>query len=549
MNASLSGHQIKSLLSTTSVAIFAIGIAYFAGLSSDNLLWLSGISLTLILVSQLSHHGFITRSLLQSISHAAAGREDKGNTALTELNTIARNTQQSQAVGDRLSGTANANAIAAAEVSYSADMLKTKMDIQVEEIATIAENAENITVTVQQSANQANIAAELATQAKQTGRDGQKALQDAISSISHLKQRTAETLTLIEQLNAKSAKIQDVTAVIEEIANQTNLLALNAAIEAARAGEHGRGFAVVADEVRQLAARTASATGEVGQIVDEIRNETEQVVDRIQILSSEVESGTEAMEQVGEQLGGIAEQSAAVEEQIAVISEGATNNQQNLLQIAGAIKCIRNEMEAGDEEVRQLATQAGALMEMAEVSNAVLAEWTETNYHKQFYEIARQTADQVEQAFCRALQQDKLSENDLFDRNYQPLEGSNPQKYHTRYDRFTDQVLPTIQEAALHRHSKVVYAIATDPAGYIPTHNNQFAQPPCGDYDTDLVKSRSKRLFNDRTGARCGAHTQTMLLQTYKRDTGEVMHDLSVPIIINGKHWGGVRVGYWPEAT
>jgi len=547
MNASLSGHQIKSLLSTLIAAACALCIAYVSGLNGHSLLWLGGISVLLILISQVSHHSFITRALLRSIRQAALGQQDGQSPALADLNQIASNTQQSQAVGDRLSGTANANAIAAAEVSYSADMLKSKMDIQVEEIATIAENAENITVTVEQSANQANIAAELATQAKQTGLDGQQALQDAISSIAHLKQRTAETLSLIEQLNAKSAKIQDVTAVIEEIANQTNLLALNAAIEAARAGEHGRGFAVVADEVRQLAARTASATGEVGHIVDEIRSETEQVVDRIQILSDEVESGTEAMEQVGEQLGGIAEQSSAVEEQIAVISEGATNNQQNLVQIANAIKCIRSEMEAGDEEVKQLAVQAGALMEMAEVSNAVLAEWTDTNYHKEFYQIARHTADKIEATFAAALSEGQLSENDLFDRNYQPVEGSNPQKYHTRYDRFTDKALPVIQEAALHQHSKVVYAIATDPAGYIPTHNNQFAQPPCGDYNIDLVKSRSKRLFNDRTGGRCGAHTHTMLLQTYKRDTGEVMHDLSVPIIVNGKHWGGVRVGYWPE--
>ena len=63
----------------------------------------------------------------------------------------------------------------------------------------------------------------------------------------------------------------------------------------------------------------------------------------------------------------------------------------------------------------------------------------------------------------------------------------------------------------------------------------------------DLVRSRSKRLFNDRTGIRCGTHTENMLLQTYRRDTGEIMHDLSVPIYVNGKHWGGFRLGYRPD--
>ena len=85
----------------------------------------------------------------------------------------------------------------------------------------------------------------------------------------------------------------------------------------------------------------------------------------------------------------------------------------------------------------------------------------------------------------------------------------------------------------------IVHVIATDPNGYVPTHNNQFAKPPTGNLEVTLVSSRSKRLFNERTGARNGAHTQTMLLQTYKRDTGEIMHDLSVPIFVAGRHWGG----------
>jgi methyl-accepting chemotaxis protein len=78
----------------------------------------------------------------------------------------------------------------------------------------------------------------------------------------------------------------------------------------------------------------------------------------------------------------------------------------------------------------------------------------------------------------------------------------------------------------------------------VPTHNDKFAKALTGNYDMDLINSRSKRLFNDRTGSRCGSHTKKMLLQTYKRDTGEIMHDLSVPIYVGGRHWGGFRMGY-----
>ncbi|HLV18627.1 MAG TPA: methyl-accepting chemotaxis protein, partial [Pseudomonas sp.] len=83
--------------------------------------------------------------------------------------------------------------------------------------------------------------------------------------------------------------------------------------------------------------------------------------------------------------------------------------------------------------------------------------------------------------------------------------------------------------------------------GYVPTHNTVFNQPLTGDPAIDHVHNRSKRIFNDRTGIRCGSHERNLLLQTYSRDTGELMHDLSVPIHVQGRHWGGLRLGYRPQ--
>jgi methyl-accepting chemotaxis protein len=107
-------------------------------------------------------------------------------------------------------------------------------------------------------------------------------------------------------------------------------------------------------------------------------------------------------------------------------------------------------------------------------------------------------------------------------------------------------LLDPIQEPLLASNPNLVYAIATDENGYVPTHNKQFRQPLTGDVDKDLAGNRTKRIFDDPTGRRCGAHTRKLLVQTYKRDTGEVMHDLSVPVFVNGRHWGGFRVGYRP---
>ena len=145
------------------------------------------------------------------------------------------------------------------------------------------------------------------------------------------------------------------------------------------------------------------------------------------------------------------------------------------------------------------------------------------------------------------ISQGRISANDLFDRHYQPIAGSFPAKYSTRFDRYADGVLPAIQEPLLSQHEGLVFAIACTAEGYVPTHNAAFNHPPCGDRAIDSVKSRSKRLFNDRTGIRCGSHQKPLLLQTYMRDTGELMHDLSVPITVQGRHWGGLRLGYKPE--
>jgi hypothetical protein len=81
-----------------------------------------------------------------------------------------------------------------------------------------------------------------------------------------------------------------------------------------------------------------------------------------------------------------------------------------------------------------------------------------------------------------------------------------------------------------------------------PRHNRKFTKLLTGDYETDLMDNRTKHIFSDPTGARCGANTKPFPLQTYKRDTSEVMHDLSVPIHVNGMHWGGFRIGYRSSA-
>jgi HAMP domain-containing protein len=131
---------------------------------------------------------------------------------------------------------------------------------------------------------------------------------------------------------------------------------------------------------------------------------------------------------------------------------------------------------------------------------------------------------------------------DIFDTNYVEFGNFNPPKYHTKYDSYTDKAILGIEDEFLLDPS-VVFAVAVDKNGYLPTHNSRYQQPITGDQKKDLVGNRTKRVFNDPIGLKAAQNLKKGFLQIYHRDTGKVLWDISSPIMVKGKHWGGFRIG------
>ena len=446
-----------------------------------------------------------------------------------------------------LSQTTTQNALSAAEVAFAVKQLGERLHSQLQAADSIVGNAQHMIATEEQTSLLSRQTADAALQMRQSSDQGLAVVQQTIARMQQLSQRASASQVLIETLSQRSEDIQRVTQVIQSIASQTNLLALNAAIEAARAGEYGRGFAVVADEVRGLAGRTASATQEVGQMVADIQQQTTAVVAQIQQLASELHVSVGAVEQAGGDLEQIAKLAQGVATQIGEIAQGAHSNRDQLASLFAAVEQMRGDLAQSDAHTHNLGAAAERLEGQAEQISERLAAVALDDYHQRVLDLAREGAQAIAAQFEADIERGRIRQEDLLDRNYQPIANTWPQQYRSRFDDYTDKILPALQEPLLSRHEGLVFAIACTPDGYVPTHNLTFSAKPTGNREHDVAHSRSKRLFNDRTGARCGSHQQALLLQTYTRDTGEQMHDLSVPIMVKGQHWGGLRLGYKPE--
>ena len=435
-------------------------------------------------------------------------------------------------------------AIAGAEVSFASDMLRGRVHDQVNSINEISVSTQLISDTVQAAKENSKKLVDTAKLTRKASYIGQEYIQDAGAHMDKMKASVEGASALMGELEQTAYKIHDITKVINDIADQTNLLALNAAIEAARAGEQGRGFAVVAEEVRNLAHRTTKATEEIAEIIGNVTDKTGQAVTTMGTIVVEVEETSSRSGKVDAQLEEILEHARDVERRVKEVAAGAEQNHSNLEQISGSLASVSGHLGGTEKEVEQISEQAFGLSERAEDIYGLLSGVNLGSIHDKVREAAEEAGRAIEQLFEDACASGQISESDLFDRNYQKTPNTNPQKYSSKFDQFTDRILPAVQEPILQKFDFVAFAATVDNNGYLPTHNKKFSQPMTGDYDKDLLNSRTKRLFNDRTGARCGSSTKPFLLQTYKRDTGEIMHDLSVPVYFRGRHWGGFRVGY-----
>ncbi|MEF8727721.1 MAG: methyl-accepting chemotaxis protein [Accumulibacter sp.] len=417
-----------------------------------------------------------------------------------------------------------------------------------------ADEMASLTLQLNEVSEKASETAGIAERSNSLSSDGMSIARMASAEMEQIAASVSQSAAVVGALGERSRAISGIVQTIREIADQTNLLALNAAIEAARAGEHGRGFAVVADEVRKLAERTSQATGEISQMITAIQGETQSAIASIEAGSGQARKGAELARQAAQALDGINSGARQTLEKVEAIAAAVAQQTRTGASIAEHVRNIRQMAEANSEvsgqtllAVDHVECLAENLKEVGNVFRLGAAGEQAVGVHTRMPDIVTEAARAVGKLLDGAVDAGRIGVDDLFDERYQPLPNTRPPKYRTRFDEFTDQAVAPLQEQVLAQHHCLVYAICIDRNGYVPTHNRVFAQPLTGDEKIDFVRNRSKRIFDDPVGKRCGGHEHSFLLQTYRRDTGELMHDISAPIYVKGRHWGGFRIGYRTE--
>ena len=214
---------------------------------------------------------------------------------------------------------ADALSVTAAQVAQSSRQ-------QTVRAAEAASSVEQLNTSFKAIAETSEEIVSAANNARELSKQGNKVVASAVQGIEKVARTVSESAISIADLGQRSSQIGKILSVIKDIADQTNLLALNAAIEAARAGEQGRGFAVVADEVRKLAERTTAATAEISTMIGAIQSDTGQAVDSMRQGSNEVREGVELANQAGKALQDITRSVEQVVEMIGHIAN-ATRDQ------------------------------------------------------------------------------------------------------------------------------------------------------------------------------------------------------------------------------
>ncbi len=489
--------------------------------------------------------------------------------------------------------------IGVVKTSLAVDRFHTEADALAAAVAQVQTAAESISTAMEAAANEAVNTGDIARQVNDVTRDGYAASERTSASAAELLKQVRRQSELLTRLLDRMQAVTKVSDVIEGIAAQTRLLALNATLEAVRAGDAGRGFKVVADEVRKLAHESAGRSAEIRDLAASVAADLEPARKGLERGIELAESACAENKVLGDRLSEASAMGKVAVDAVTEIASLVQAQGDAVTKLAALSRSSADTLAGLSRETSKVSSSALAVAGLVEDGYTHLARLpNRSSFFLRVLELSRDLARRTEGVFAsriasRALTAEAALElayreikgpeiaslARLFDVARVPSSGFSPPKFGTAYDAVVDEALLEICEDALGSERRLSFALLLDLNAYAPIHNRRVMQAWTGELERDLAGNRAKRFFDDSRvlarGARVGLgkaatgavpprarrdafvaagcalaesdeQRQKFLVQTYARDTGAVMSAVTVPVFVASQRWGSVLLG-WPE--
>ena len=337
---------------------------------------------------------------------------------------------------------------------------------------------------------------------------------------------------------------------IASIAKQVNILAVNAKIEAARAGEFGRGFSVVAEAINELSKQTAIAASDISQSVADLgermnglRTEARTIEETANEVLKEGAETDQTLNRMRESILSAEDAGQRILRSGAVVAD-------HVSALDDSIAAVSNGLGVTSSRVEEARQRIGAMIDTSEGLIQRIYALGGQNEDAQYVELAQDTALAISELWSAAIAAGRIKETDLFSNELTPIAGSDPEQFMAPFTSFSDETVQDLLDAPLDRMARLVGSGVQSVHGYMPTMTSNISKPPGNDPVWNAANCRNRRVWTDRVGEKSGRNTAPFLLQTYRRDMGGgrfvMMNDVSAPIIVNGRHWGSVRILFKP---
>ena len=377
---------------------------------------------------------------------------------------------------------------------------------------------------------------------------GTDLIQSSLGQITSLLELVDTLTSHVTGFAAAMEQVRSSSQDIEQIAETTNILALNATIEAMRAGEAGRTFAVVANEVKGLAADTRKATDEIARTIDALGGEAERVIERIEIGAKASGEAKASVARIEETISGVTELVEEVDRQNDQIARatgtisGHVHSVQDVLQNFDSA-ALENESKLESAHTRMEALE----MTASEMFDNIVKAGLSPN-DSLMVEKAQTYAREIVEAAEQAIADGTVPVEAFFDQDYRQVEGSNPPLFRTALSDWADEGWRPIIDRVVAQGGGVKMCSQADMNGFLPTHISDRSRKPTGNLTHDTKYCRNGRIMLYPIDRKAKKSTAAYMMAVYRQEgdgkTYEVVRNVYIPLYIGGRRWGDFELAY-----